>query len=158
MPKEKKPRTVEVAHTLALPVADSMRLTIWDLRFEKEGTEWYLRYFIDKPGGVNIQDCEGFSRAVEKLLDEADPIDSSYILEVSSPGIERVLSRPEHFAFYIGSRVHIRLIRPHEGARDLYGQLVSRSEEGEVAIRLPDESTLTIPKANIAKVKLVADI
>ncbi|MCL2578912.1 MAG: ribosome maturation factor RimP [Oscillospiraceae bacterium] len=158
MSKEKKPRTVEVAASLAHPVADRMGLALWDLRFEKEGADWYLRYFIDKPGGINIQDCEQFSRAVEKLLDEADPIDQSYILEVSSPGIERTLTRPEHFPPFVGSQVHVRLIRPREGTRDLYGRLTGRDEDGSVSLALDDESRLTIPKADIAKVKLVIDI
>jgi len=156
MPKEKKPRTADIARGLALTVLEELGLALWDLRFEKEGTNWYLRYFIDKPGGVNIQDCEAFSRAIDKLLDQADPIEQSYILEVSSPGIERALTRPEHFALYTGRRVHIRLIRPRDGQRDLIGELISRDEDGGVTIELP-QGPLTIPKAEIAGVKLAAD-
>ena len=155
MPKEKKPRTVDIARNLAGPIAEGQGLTLWDVRFEKEGAGWYLRYFIDKPGGVNIVDCETFSRAVDKLLDEADPIEQSYILEVSSPGIERALTRPEHFEPYIGSRVHVRLIRPRDGTRDLAGELIGRAEDGTISLRLPeDESPATIPWAEIASVKL----
>ena len=157
MPKEKKPRTADIARSLALPVLDSLGLTLWDMRFEKEGANWYLRYFIDKPGGVNIQDCEALSRAVDKLLDQADPIEQSYILEVSSPGLPRALTRPEHFALYLGHPVHIRLIRPREGERDIVGTLISRDEDGTVSVQLPDNA-LRIPKADIAGVKLVADI
>ena len=156
MPKEKKARTADVARTLAQPVLESLGLTLWDLRFEKEGANWYLRYFIDKPGGVNIVDCENFSRAVDKLLDAADPIEQSYILEVGSPGIPRTLSRAEHFALYMGSEIHIRLIRPREGERDIFGRLTAHSQDGAVSIQTP-EGTLTIPKADIAMVKLVPD-
>ena len=158
MPKEKKPRTVDIARQIAEPVAGQQGLTLWDVRFEKEGANWYLRYFIDKPGGVNIADCETFSRAVDGLLDEADPIEQSYILEVSSPGIERALTRPEHFAHYIGSRIHVRLIRPRDNTRDLIGELVERTEDGALSLRLPQEETpVTIPWAEIAGVKLALD-
>jgi len=155
MPKEKKPRTVDIARQLAQPVAGQQGITLWDIRFEKEGANWYLRYFIDKPGGVNIVDCETFSRAIDSLLDEADPIEQSYILEVSSPGIERALTRPEHFEPYIGSTVHVRLIRPRGNTRDLIGELVARGEDGAISLSLPEEDgTVTIPWAEIANVKL----
>ena len=155
MPKEKKPRTVDIARQLGEPVALQQGITLWDVRFEKEGANWYLRYFIDKPGGVNIVDCENFSRAIDRLLDEADPIEQSYILEVSSPGIERALTRPEHFEPYIGSAVHVRLIRPREGKRDLLGELAGRGEDGAISLRLPgEEDPVTIPWAEIASVKL----
>ena len=157
MAKEKKLRTADTARTLARPVLESMGLTLWDLRFEKEGVNWYLRYFIDKPGGVNFQDCESFSRAIDKLLDEADPIEQSYILEVGSPGIERALTRPEHFSFYLGHQIHIRLIRPREGVRDVFGTLTGHGQDGSVDIQTP-EGALTIAKAEIAVVKLVANI
>ena len=158
MPKEKKPRTVDIARQIAGPVAEQLKLALWDVRFEKEGANWYLRYFVDKPGGVNIADCENFSRAVDGLLDQADPIEQSYILEVSSPGIERSLTRPEHFGHYIGSRVHVRLIRPRGNTRDLIGELVERGEDGALSLHLPEEDApVTIPWAEIAGVKLALD-
>ena len=88
MSKLKKPRTSDLCEAIARPVLKSLDLTLWDLRFEKEGPNWYLRYYIDKPGGVTIGDCEIVSRALEKILDERDFISKSYILEVSSPGID----------------------------------------------------------------------
>lgn len=87
LPPRKKENTTDTAARLAQPLLEELGLTLWDLRFEKEGSLWYLRYFIDKEGGVTIDDCEQFSRAVEKKLDAADPISQSYTLEVSSPGI-----------------------------------------------------------------------
>ena len=156
MPQNKKPRTADLCRELALPVLDSLGLALWDIRFEKEGQNWYLRYFIDKPGGVKIDDCEKFSRAIDTLLDEADPIEQSYILEVSSPGIERKLTRDEHFAAYIGARIHIRLIRPMDGNRDFYGELLS-CEDGAVSINREGGETQKIPKGDIASVKLCAD-
>ncbi|MCL2857566.1 MAG: ribosome maturation factor RimP [Oscillospiraceae bacterium] len=158
MPKEKKPRTVDIARQIAGPIAERQGIALWDVRFEKEGVNWYLRFFIDKPGGVNIVDCENFSRAIDGPLDEADPIEQSYILEVSSPGIERALTRPEHFEPYVGSRVHVRLIRPRENTRDLIGELIGRTEDSAVILRLPgEEDTVTIPWAEIAGVKLAPD-
>ena len=76
---------------IARPIADDLGLRIWDVRYLKEGSQWYLRVFIDKDGGVDINDCERMSRALDEPLDQADPIDGEYILEVSSPGIEREL-------------------------------------------------------------------
>ena len=101
-----------------------MGLRLWDVRFEKEGSGWYLRYFIDKPGGVCIDDCERFSRAVDPLLDEADPIEQSYCLEVSSPGVERELTRPWHFEENLGRPVTARLISPRGGVREFSGTLL----------------------------------
>ena len=108
---------------LAEPYARELGLDIWDVRFVKEGAEHYLRIFIDREDGVSIDDCVNMTHAVDKPLDEADPIDVSYILEVSSPGAERQLTRDEHFQKYIGKRVMVRLIRPLDGTRDFRGVL-----------------------------------
>ena len=97
MALRKKESTIEVAARLAQPLLEELGLVLWDLRFEKEGSLWYLRYFIDKEEGVTIDDCERFSRAIDKRLDAADPIDQSYTLEVSSPGIERELTKDWHY-------------------------------------------------------------
>jgi ribosome maturation factor RimP len=153
MAKTKKPRTADICRELAKPVLERMGLTLWDLRYEKEGQNFYLRYFIDKPGGVDIADCENFSRALDALLDELDPIEQSYILEVGSPGIERTLSAPEHFAACIGMRVHLRLIRPLEGKKDILGALVSGTAEG-ITVQTADEGERFIPKGDAAWVKL----
>ena len=109
--KGKGGNTVAAVWEIAAPVAEQLGLSIWDIRFQKEGVSWYLRIYIDKEGGVGITDCENFSRAVDGPLDDADPIEQSYYLEVSSPGVERQLTRDEHFKKYIGSPVMVRLIR-----------------------------------------------
>ena len=156
MATEKKPKTADIARALALPVLEALGLELWDLRFEKEGGEWYLRYYIDKDGGVDIKDCEAFSRAVDKLLDEADPIEQSYILEVSSPGIERALTRPEHFERYGGHKIAVRLIRPLDGKRDYAGILIKKDADGLLIEQ--DGAQLLLPAAQIAFVKLHADL
>ena len=100
------------------------------MRFLKEGAEWYLRIFIDRDSGVTIEDCENLTRAIDAPLDELDPIEQNYILEVSSPGIERELVRPEHFDAFLGADVMIRLIRPDtEGQRDLKGTLIAHDKD-----------------------------
>lgn len=133
--------TAAVAAKLVESVVQQMDLILWDVRFEKEGASWYLRYFIDKEGGVTIQDCEDFSRAIDKLLDEADPIEQSYYLEVSSPGVERELRKDWHFQQYMGSVVNLRLIRPVEGVRDFQGVLTGFDPVSDQVTLLLDEDT-----------------
>lgn len=118
----------EKAEALARPVAEELKLSLWDTEFVKEGASWYLRYYIDKPEGVGLDDCEAFSRAVDPLLDEEDFIDEAYFLEVSSPGVERKLSRPEHFAFCMGKEVRVRLIRPTDNVREFTGTLTQYAD------------------------------
>ena len=101
---EKKKNTAQICTELALPVAEQIGVELWDVRFEKEGTEWYLRFFIDKDG-LTIEDCENFSRAIEPIIDEADPIEQSYNLQICSPGVERELVRDFHFTSYMGSQM-----------------------------------------------------
>lgn len=118
-----KGSTTEAVRAIVQPYAEQLGLRIWDVTFTKEGTSWYLRIYIDKDGGVNIDDCAAMSRAVDEPLDEADPIDQAYFLEVCSPGIERELRREEHFAAYIGQKVKVRLIRAVDGVREFSGEL-----------------------------------
>ena len=114
------------------PVVEGMGLRLWDVRFEKEGPDWFLRVLIDRDTPLDTDTCEAVSRAIDPLLDEADPIDQSYYLEVGSPGLGRKLTRPEHFAALAGQKCAARLIRPDEqGRRELEGILVGLSD-GEV--------------------------
>ena len=152
----KKPNTAAVCEELAKPVLEEMGLTLWDLRFEKEGSIWFLRYFIDKPGGVDINDCENFSRAIDKLLDEADPVDQSYTLEVSSPGIERELTRPWHFESCKGKQAMVRLIRPVEGVRDFSGTL-NGMDGDQILLLLDEESEMSFGKNEAAFIRLCDD-
>jgi ribosome maturation factor RimP len=148
-----KGNTVTRVRELAEPVAQQLGLDIWDIRFVKEGTDWYLRFFIDKDGGVSIDDCVDFTHAVTKPLDEADPISQHYTLEVSSPGIERELVTEEHFKKFIGDKVMVRLIRPVDNVRDFAGVLKSY-EAGEITVELEDGSPLVFSKKEASYVKL----
>ncbi|MBS4784803.1 MAG: ribosome maturation factor RimP [Clostridiales bacterium] len=152
----KKPNTVAVVTELVTPAAQRMGLTIWDVRFEKEGSSWFLRVLVDKETGLTMDECEAYSREVSALLDEADPIDQSYFLEVGSPGVERELTRDWHFEEYLGAPVNVRLIRPVDGVRDFQGELLS-FENGEIALLLDDEIEMKFQKSEAAYVRLVDD-
>ena len=140
---------------IALPVAQQLNLDIWDVRFVKEGSEYYLRITIDKPEGISITDCESFSRAIDPLLDEHDPIDTSYCLEVSSPGLGRQLTREEHFEKLKGEQIKVGLYQAIDGQKEFVGQLVSYDEN--LVIKTDDEQTISFQKQQISTVKLNDD-
>ena len=156
MASGKRESTTAAASRLAEPILRRMGLELWDLRFEKEGSLWYLRYFIDKEGGVTIDDCEAFSRAIDAELDAADPIDQSYVLEVSSPGVERELTRDWHFARSMGQEVAVRLIRPVEGVRDFVG-ILTGYEGGRVTLRLSEEAEMTFERGEASRIRIYND-
>lgn len=150
---DKDSPTVAAVRAIAEPIADELGLRLWDIRFQKEGASWYLRIFIDKDGGVSINDCEAMSRALDKPLDDADPIDKSYCLEVCSPGLERCLTRSAHFAAFTGAKVLLRLIRPFEGERDYKGVLEG-FDSGSVTVRLEDGRGLCFELKETSYVRL----
>ena len=145
--------TVQAVTALAQPIAEKLGLSLWDVRFLKEGATWYLRIFIDKDGGVSIDDCVDFTHAINPVLDEADPIEQAYCLEVSSPGIERELTRDAHFTQCIGEKIKLRTIRPVDGERDFSGVLESYAD-GTLTLRFFDGGGLTLEKKETAWVKL----
>ena len=115
----------------------------------KEAGTWYLRVFIDKEGGVSINDCEAVSRPLSDKLDEVDPIEGSYVLEVGSAGADRVLKKPEHFAAFLGSVVEVRLYRARDGKKEFVGVL-EQYENGDVQL----EGDLRFEKKDVAQVRL----
>ena len=138
-----------VVREIVAPVAEQMGYFIWDVEFCKEGADKYLRITLDNEDGINIEDCEKFHRAIDPLLDEADPISEAYILEVSSPGVERELRTPEHIAASIGARVEAKLFAALDGKKSIVGTLRGL-EDGEVVVECA-EQTVRIPKADISK-------
>lgn len=150
-----KKNTAGCVWELVEPVAEALGYRIWNVEYVKEGADMYLRITIDSDNGIDIDDCERMTRAVDPILDEADPIDGSYILEVSSPGIERVLTTDEHFALMAGSEVEIRLYRPIDGARILHGTLVGRAD-GKITISTPAGETV-LDSAAASRVTTVYD-
>ena len=148
-----KRNVVSVVRELAAPVCEECGVALWDVEFAKEGADFVLRITIDKEGGVSIDDCERVNRAIDPLLDEADPIETSYKLEVSSPGIERTLSRPEHFAASIGADVELSLYAPYEGSRKVRGKLAAY-EDGDITLTV-GEDAVKFMKADVAKARTV---
>ena len=111
---------VQGACLLYTSIAKELGLTLWDVRFEKEGASYFLRILIDKEGGVDINSCEAMSRRIDPLLDEADPIPQSYYLEVWSAGMDRALERDFHFEQTLGQKVTVGLFQPLKGEKDVY--------------------------------------
>lgn len=148
-----KTNTVQVVRELVEPYAKQLGLEIWDIRFEKEGADWFLRVFIDKEGGVSIDDCVDMSHAIDKPLDEADPIEQSYCLEVCSPGVERLLKRDEHFMKCLGEPVQVKLIRPIDGNREFKG-ILNSYDNGTFELIVDEETKLMINKKETSYVKL----
>ena len=150
-----KQTTVEKVWDIVEPIIEELDLILWDVRFLKEGADWFLRIFIDHPEGVNINHCEQVSRAVDQPLDDADPITQAYILEVSSPGIERELIRPQHFEQFIGADVMVKMIRPIEGIGKEFKGVLMDYNQGEVTIEdHSGENQITISKKDTAWIKL----
>ena len=145
--------TVKIVWDIVEPFAEELGLKIWDVRFLKEGSSWFLRIFIDNDGGVSIDDCVDLTHAINGPLDEADPIEQAYFLEVSSPGVERDLVRDEHFSAYIGEKIKVKMIRPVEGKREFSGILADYSD-GNITISLEDESGFTFTKKEASWIKV----
>ncbi len=137
---------------LATPAVEANGCTLWDVEYVKEGGSWYLRLYLDKEGGVNISDCEAVSHAVSDLLDEADPIATSYIFEVSSAGAERPLKRPSDFEQFMGSPIALRLYQPKDGNKEFAG-ILAGYDNGDVTMTV-GELSLTFTKKEIALVRL----
>ena len=126
-------KVTDTVSRLAQPFAEAAGCSLWDVEYVKEAGTWFLRVYIDKEPGVSIDDCEAVSRPLSDALDEADPIEGSYVLEVSSAGADRVLKKPEHFRRFLGAEVEVRLYRPREGSKDFTGRLTAW-EDGAVTL------------------------
>ncbi|MEG0036364.1 MAG: ribosome maturation factor RimP, partial [Oscillospiraceae bacterium] len=134
------------------PVVEEIGCVLWDVEYVREADQWYLRVYIDKDGGVSINDCEAVSRALDPILDEKDPITNSYTFEVSSAGLERALKRPEHFQRFIGENVEVKLYNQVNGTK-LHAGTLSAYENGSVTITCA-EAPITFTKEQIANVRL----
>ena len=141
MAKEKVGGTVQIVEALVTPVLEELGLRLWDVRFEKEGPDWFLRVFIDRDTPLDIAACEAATRAINPVIDQADPISQSYYLEVGGPGLGRRLTRDSHFAAKCGQKVLAHLIRANEaGEREVTGIL--RGKEGTVVTLEREDGTL----------------
>ena len=127
MAKQSGGNTAAKVEALVRPIVEGMGLRLWDVVFEKEGPDWYLRVLIDRDGPMDTDTCAAVSHALDPVLDEADPIDQSYYLEVGSPGLGRRLTKPEHYDQLLGQRIRVKLFRPNEQKiREFSGVLESR--------------------------------
>jgi len=154
MANKKNGSVADVVTALAIPLAEQLGYSIWDVEYVREGADYYLRITIDSEEGITIDDCETFSRAIDPILDEADPITDSYHLEVSSPGLERDIKTPEHIAYCTGETVEARLFAPLQGSRVHRGVLEGMDEEGNVLLTI-GENTLAIPRSAISRMTTV---
>lgn len=145
-------KVTETVTQLALPIVEGAGCTLWDVEYVKEAGQWFLRVYIDKEGGVSIDDCEAVSRPLSDLLDEVDPIEGSYTFEVSSAGADRPLRKPEHFQQLMGAEVEVRLYRPREGRKEFVG-LLRGYDDGDVTLEMAG-APVTFEKKEIALVRL----
>ena len=145
-------KITEKVWQFAEPLVQAQGCSLWDVEYVREGGEWFLRLYIDKDGGVNIDDCEAVSRAVDPVLDEKDPIPESYRFEVCSAGLERVLKRPSDFERFLGEPVLVKLYRPKNGQKEFPGVLKGYAG-GAVTIDM-NGTELTFEKPEVVLVRL----
>lgn len=138
---------------LIRPTVTSMGYTLWDVTYAKEGADWHLEITIDKPEGITIEDCEAVHRAIDPLLDEADPIEDAYHLDVSSPGIERQLRTDAHLLASIGEVCEAKLFAPLDGSRTLKGELLDY-HDGIIRLRTP-AGEVEVERSAVSKIKTV---
>ena len=163
MTGEKKPRKKEKAsmkksiketvREAIEPTVTELGYTIWDIVYSKIGADYHLEITIDSENGIDIQDCERVHRAIDPILDECDPIEGFYYLDVSSPGLERELRTEEHILACVGERVEAKLFAPRDGRREIRGKLGGLSPEGVIIETA--EGTFTVPQKEISKLTTV---
>lgn len=137
---------------IARPIVEEEGCTLWDVEYVREAGTWYLRVFIDKDGGVSIDDCERVSRRLDPILDEENPIPDSYVFEVGSAGADRELKRPGDFEQFMGSEIEVKLYRPVGGSKHYTGTLTAY-ENGAVSLA-QGQTILNFTKDQIAQVRL----
>ena len=135
------------------PTVLALGYRIWDITYQKVGADYHLEITIDNDCGINIEDCEKVHRAIDPILDEVDPIEGFYYLEVSSPGVERELRTPEHITTSIGARVEAKLFTAYEGQKSLVGELVAFAD-GKLTLRVAD-TDITLEKSAVSKLHTV---
>lgn len=141
---------------ILIPIMEELGFELVDVEYVKEGSSWYLRAYIDKPGGININDCETVSRRLSDILDEKDFIDDAYIMEVSSPGLGRPLKKEKDFKRSLGMEVDIRTYRMIDKQKEFTG-ILTAYDAGTVTIEFEDETTKTFDRGDIALIRLAFD-
>ena len=141
---------------ILLPIVEEYGFELVDVEYVKEGSNWYLRAYIDKPGGIGVNDCEAVSRRLSDILDEKDYIEDSYILEVSSPGLGRPLKKEKDFARSLGEEVEVRTYRAIDRQKEFTG-ILKGFDENTVTIIYEDETEQVFDRAEIALIRLAFD-
>ena len=145
-------KVTELVASFAEPIVKQHGCELWDVEYVREGSEYFLRLYLDKEGGVDINDCEAISRAVDPVLDEKDPIAESYHFEVCSAGLERALKRPSDFQRFMDSPIMVKLYRPRNGLKEIPG-ILRGYEDGKITVEAGKE-TITFQKSEVALVRL----
>ncbi len=145
-------KVTDIVSEFARPVVEANGCKLWDVEYVREGAERFLRLYIDKDGGVDIDDCEKIHRAVDPILDEKDPISESYHFEVCSAGLERALKRPPDFQQFMGSPIVVKLYRPRNGLKEIPAVLTGY-EDGRITVTAGKE-TIQFEKSEVALVRL----
>ena len=145
-------KVTELVAEFARPIVEEHGCELWDVEYVREGSEYFLRIYLDKETGVDINDCEAISRALDPILDEKDPIQGSYHFEVCSAGLERTLKRPADFQRFMGSAITVKLYRPRNGLKEIPCVLTGY-EDGKVTVTAGKE-TITFEKSEVALVRL----
>ena len=148
-------KTEKEVLALLLPIVEEKNIGVWDIEFQKEGKDYFLRVFLDKEDGFSINDCEFVSRALEEKLDETDPIPQAYMLEVSSAGLDRLIKYDFHFAACMGKHVDVKLFAPLNGAKEFTATLTGY-EDGMVVLNMNNE-TVQIPQEKISQLRLTVE-
>lgn len=145
-------KVTELVKSLAEPVVQAHGCQLWDVEYVREGSDYFLRLYLDKDGGVDINDCEAVSRAMDPILDEKDPIPTSYHFEVCSAGLERTLKRPGDFERFLGSAVTVKLYKPRNGLKEIPA-ILRGYDNGRITVEAGKE-TITFEKSEVALVRL----
>ena len=148
-------KTEDIVKAFSEPITGSLDLELVDVEYVKEGATWFLRVYIDKPEGVTHNDCQAVSERLGEVLDESDPVPHSFVLEVSSPGIERPLKKAEDFIRFRGSKVRVSTFAPVDGTKEFVG-LLEGLEDGNIKLNV-DSRPVSLPSKSVAKVRLEAD-
>ena len=148
-----KKKIEDIVAEFAGPIANNHSFELVDVEFIKEGTNWYLRIYIDKPGGITIDDCKIVSEEVSDILDKKDPIDQSYFLEVSSPGLDRPLKKDSDFEKFKGELVEVKVYKPIDGRKVFEGELIGLIDN-KIIIKIDDEKA-EFEKDQVAVVRRV---
>ena len=145
-------KVTELVASIAEPIVQQHGCELWDVEYVREGSDYFLRIYLDKEGGVDINDCEVISRAMDPILDEKDPIQGSYHFEVCSAGLERTLKRPSDFERFMGSAITVKLYRPRNGLKEI-PCVLEGYDNGRVTVTAGKE-TITFEKSEVALVRL----